>query len=75
MRDYEVYYDVEEDKLIIYKRDSNINSKIVDTCIGKYGIEFECNIYDNPLKMIIYDATTTLGFTEDMLVSFACDRR
>ena len=75
MRDYEVYYDVEEDKLIIYKRDADISSKIVDTKVGKYGIEFGCNIYDNPLKMIIYDATTTLGFTKEMLVSFSCDRK
>lgn len=75
MRDYEVYYNIEKDELIIYKKDGNLSNKVVDTIEGKYGIELACNIYENPLKMIIYDATTTLGFTQDLLISFACDRK
>ena len=75
MRNYEVDYNIEKDYLILYKKDGNLSNKIVDTVVGKYGIELSCNIYDNPLQMIIYDATTTLGFTKEMLISFARDRK
>lgn len=75
MRSYEVYYNIDSDELIIYKKDGNLSNKAVDKIEGKYGIELVCNIYEDPLKMIIYDATTTLGFTKELLTSFSCDRR
>lgn len=75
MRDYEVDYNIDRDELIIYKKDGNLSNKIVDIVEGKYGIELSCNIYEDPLKMTIYDATTTLGFTKDLLLSFSCDKK
>lgn len=75
MRNYEVYYNVNTDELTIYKKGGNLSNKPVDIIEGKYGIELSCNIYEDPLKMTIYDATTTLGFTKDLLLSFSCDKK
>lgn len=64
---YEVNYDIEKDILYIMR----VPGEIATSSERKYGIEVDFDIYEDPLNLVIPDASVLTGLSKEELKNFS----